>query len=224
MSASNASAAELAKKGRRKLSPGARRGVWAGAILLVILGITLGTKVVPNDDALAQGTVVFDKEIFGAEQFPIVQQAVSDRAVDAVTLAGAIAEDSDAAAAQYAVTSSGGPVYSVTFTGLVGEGQSGIFEIDVSELPDEPVIRLQTGPAINGTELRDATGEIQFGEFRNQIDYQDAASALNDEMKEQILADIDHAALEGRVVTVTGAFTLVNPAAWLVTPVEVHVQ
>lgn len=224
MSAATGKKTGAAAKGRRRLSPGARRGVWAGVILLVILGVVLGTKVVPSDDPLAQGAVEFDKETFGAEQFPAVQESVTERAVDAVTLAAAISADATTAAADYAVPSSGGPVYSVTFTGVVGEGQSGIVVIEVPELPDEPLIRVQTGPAINGTELRDATGEIQFGQFKNQIDFQDAAAALNDEMKEQVLADIDAAGLEGKTVTITGAFTLVNPAAWLVTPVEVQVQ
>ncbi|MGT2466735.1 DUF2291 family protein [Mesorhizobium atlanticum] len=29
----------------------------------------------------------------------------------------------------------------------------------------------RSGPAINGTDLRDATGDIVFGKFKNQIEY-----------------------------------------------------
>ena len=144
--------------------------------------------------------------------------------MEAQELAEAIAADPEAAAAEYAVESSGGPVFSVTFTGVVGEGQSGIYEVDVEGVPDDLLIRLQTGPAINGTELRDATGEITFGQFTNQIDYQNAGSALNEEMKAAVLADIDSEALTGETITVTGAFTLINPESWLVTPVEVSVS
>jgi predicted lipoprotein len=209
---------------RKKLSPGAKRGIWIGVIALVVLGMILGTKVVGNDDALLQGTQEFDPATFGAENFPQIQEAVAERAVDAATLAGAIAADPAAAAEEYAVASSGGPVYSVTFTGVVGEGQSGIYEVDVEGVPDDLLIRVQTGPAINGTELRDSTGEITFGQFTNQIDYQDAASALNEEVKTQVLADIDTAALQGKTITVTGAFTLINPASWLVTPTEIEIS
>ncbi|MEU2205179.1 DUF2291 domain-containing protein [Microbacterium oleivorans] len=208
----------------RTLSVGARRGIWVGVIAVLIVGIVLGTKVVSNDDPLAQGTVEFDPATFGAETFPEVQSAIVDKAVDAATLADAIAVDPDAAAEEYAVQSSGGPVYSVKFTGLVGEGQSGIYAVDVEGVSDDLLIRVQTGPAINGTDLRDATGDITFGQFTNQIDYQNAAASLNDELKTSVLADLDTATLTGSTITVTGAFTLVNPAAWLVTPVEVSTQ
>jgi predicted lipoprotein len=209
---------------RKKLSVGAKRGIWIGVIALVILGVVLGTKVVSNDDPLVQGTQEFDPTTFGAENFPKVQEAIAERATDAATLAEAIAADPAAAAEEYAVASSGGPVYSVSFTGVVGEGQSGVYEVAVEGVPDDLLIRVQTGPAINGTELRDATGEITFGQFTNQIDYQDAASALNEELKAQVLAEVDTAALSGKTITVTGAFTLINPASWLVTPTEIEVS
>lgn len=209
---------------RKKLSPAAKRGIWIGVIVLVVLAVVLGTRFVPSDDPLAQGNVEFDPTTFGAENFASVQEGVIDRSVDAATLADAIAADPDAAAAEYAIESSGGPVYSVTFTGVVGEGQSGIYAVQVEGVPDDLLIRMQTGPAINGTELRDATGEIEFGQFKNQIDYQNAAAALNEELKAQVLADVDTTSLTGQTVEVTGAFTLVNPAGWLVTPVELTVQ
>ena len=58
----------------------------------------------------------------------------------------------------------------------------------------ETKIRVQTGPAINGTDLRDATGEVKFGDFKNQIEYQNAGSAINNAMKEAVLAGIDTSA------------------------------
>lgn len=212
------------RKPRKKLSTGARRAIWIGVGILVLLGIVLGTRVVPSGDPLAQGNVKFDPATFGAEKFPTVQSAVSDRAVDATTLAAAIAADPAAAASKYAVQSSGGPVYSVTFTGEVGAGQSGIYPVTVPGVPANLLIRVQTGPAINGTELRDATGDITFGQFKNQIEFQNAAAALNDELKKEVLANVDASSLTGKTITVTGAFTGVNPAAWLVTPVKLEVK
>ena len=83
---------------------------------------------------------------------------------------------------------------------------------------------MQTGPAINGTELRDAPGTIEFGQFTNQIEYQNAGAALNDEMKKQVLAGVNTANLNGKTITVTGAFRLINPKSWLVTPVRMSVE
>lgn len=201
-----------------------KRGIWIGVILVVLLGLILGTKVVPKDDPLAQGTQKFDPTTYGAENFPKVQSEIADKATDALTLAPAIAADAAEAAKKFAVQSSGGPVYSTTLTGVVGKGQSGIYEVKVEGLPPDLLIRVQTGPAINGTELRDATGKIQFGQFTNQIDYQNAAAALNDELKKQVLGKIDAASLTGKTIEVTGAFTLINPKSWLVTPVKLSVK
>ena len=220
---------------RKKLSAGARRGLWIGVVVVVLAGVVLGTRVVSDDDPLVQQTAEFDAATFGGEHFPEVQDAVADRAVDAPRGAGAragaatgvgeaMAADPAAAAEEYAVPSSGGPVYAVTFTGVVGEGQSGIYPVAVEGMPADVLVRVQTGPAINGTDLRDATGEITFGQFTNQIDYQDAAAALNEELKREVLAGIDTAALAGRTVTVTGVFTSINPASWLVTPTRIDVS
>ena len=72
--------------------------------------------------------------------------------------------------------------------------------------------------------MRDAPGDIAFGQFKNQIEYQDAGSALNNEVKKQVLAPVDMATLTGKTVTVVGVFKLINPKSWLVTPVRLEVQ
>lgn len=209
---------------RKGTKPKTKPVAWAGVILLVVIGIFFGTKVVPNDDPLLQGTVAFDAETFGQDNFPTVQEGIAERAVPAGELAAALTADQEAATAQYGQEASSGPIFAVSFTGVVGEGSSGIYAVQVDETPEDLLIRVQTGPAINGTELRDATGDMSFGDFANQIQFQDAAAALNDEMKQQVLGDVDTGDLEGQTITVTGAFTLINPDSWLVTPVQLELQ
>ncbi len=223
MSAS-ATAPVRKKNARSGLSKSAKRGIWIGVIGVTVILMVVGTRFVPSDSPLLQAAQKFDPATFGAENFPLVQEEIVERAVDADVLAEAIAADPAAAEEKYGVESSGGTVFSTTFTGVVGEGQSGIYEIQVEGLPDDMLIRVQTGPAITGTELRDATGEITFGEFTNQIEFQNAAAALNEELKAQVLSEVDAEALPGATVTVTGAFTLVNPTGWLVTPVELETE
>ncbi len=198
--------------------------MWVAVAVVVVAFIGLGSKFIPNDDPRVAVVAAFDPVKFGADNFGDVQAAVEERAVDAVTLGDALATDAAAATADYAQPSSGGPVFSVTFTGVAGEGQSGVYPITVSGLNPNLLVRVQTGPAINGTELRDATDKFPFGDFTNQIAYQNAAAALNSELKTQVLEPYLATDLKGKTVTVTGAFTLINPDGWFVTPVQLEVS
>lgn len=194
------------------------------AAVIVLGAIALDTKVVKIGSEHDVREQAFSPAAYGAEQFPKIQADVEKRAVEAVELSNAIAADKKAAGEKYGVATSTGPVIPVSFTGVVGTRKSNYNEIKVDGLPDDMMVRVQTGPAVNGTDLRDATGTIEFGQFTNQIQYQDAGSAINNEMKTAVLASIDPATLSGKTVTVVGVFKLINPKSWLVTPVKVEVK
>jgi predicted lipoprotein len=196
----------------------------AAAFIVLIGAMALDTKVVVIGSGEDVSERAFSPEQFGREMFPQIRESVMGRAVDAVTLAEAIAADKAAAGEQYGVKGGVGPVMPVRFTGVAGEARSGVYTVKVKGVPEEIVIRVQTGPAINGTDLRDATGTISFGQFTNQIEYQDAGSGINNEMKRQVLAKIDTKNLTGKTISVVGVFRLINPKNWLVTPVEMSVQ
>jgi len=201
------------------------RAVITAIAVLVLLGaIALDTKVVTigGDGDLRQQA--FDPDRFGRDEFPRIRDFVIDQAPDAALLAEELEADKTAATTAYGTMSGAFPVMTVTFTGSVGEGASGIFSVDVPDLPDGLMIRVQTGPAINGTELRDIVGDIDFGDFTNQIEYQNAGAGINRAMAAEILADLDRDALSGKTISVTGAFTLINPNNWLVTPVALKVE
>lgn len=223
---STATAAAPASGRRPRTTRKKHTGRWVGAALTVIalLVVVLGTNVVPDGQEAEAGSQEFDRATFGAEEFPAVQEGITERAVEAPELAAAITEDPEAAAAEHGVEAAGNTVYSTTFTGTVGEGESGIYDVAIEGMPENVTVRLQTGPAINGTDLRDATGSYDFGQFTNQIQYQNAAAALNEEMKQQVLEPVDTEALSGQTITVTGAFTAINPEGWLVTPVSLEVR
>lgn len=192
------------------------------SVLLVAMALDTRVVVIGSEDDVQDD--VFNATSFGDAQFPAIRDSIIDRAVSAVVLAEAVQESATAAGAEYGVGEGIGPVIPVTFTGTAGEARSGIYPITVDGMPDGFTLRVQTGPAINGTELRDATGTIAFGQFTNQIEYQDAGAGINEAMKREVLADIDTSALEGREITVTGAFKLLNPKSWLVTPVRLDVE
>ncbi|TIS06798.1 MAG: DUF2291 domain-containing protein, partial [Mesorhizobium sp.] len=99
-----------------------------------------------------------------------------------------------------------------------------VYELKVDGVPADIHVRVQAGPAINGTDLRDATGDIVFGKFKNQIEFQDAGSGINRAMKKATLDAIDTASLSGKTLEIFGVFRLINPKNWLITPVKVTVK
>lgn len=194
-------------------------------VAVVVIGaIAIDTKVVQigsEEDGRAQA---FNPDSYGAEQFPRIRDLIVERAPDAVTLANELAADKNAAIEAYGTKTAIGGIMPVTATGTLGEGRSGIYDLNVDGMPEGVRIRVQTGPAINGTDLRDMPGDIVFGQFTNQIEYQDAGSGINRAMSAEALSDLDRESLTGKTVEVTGAFTLINPKNWLITPVALEVQ
>ncbi len=201
-----------------------RLGLAAAAILVLIVAMAFDTRIVRIGSGAALPPGAFDAADYGKSKFPPVQSAILGRAVDAATLEAAIVKDRSAAAKQYGVGAGSGAEISVKFTGVAGKDDFGVYPVKIGGLPDSLTVRVQTGPAIYGTDLRDATGTISFGQFTNQIDYQNAASALNKQMKRQVLARIDASKLTGKTISVIGVFELANPNSWLVTPVKLDVR
>ena len=208
----------------RRIKPRTRLVVLSAAAVLLLAAMVFDTRIVRIGSGADTPHGAFSAAEYGKATFPKVQAAIVERAVEAKTLAAAIDKDRAAAAKDYGVEAGAGTQMPVKFTGVVGKGDSGVYDVAVEGVPATVAIRVQTGPAINGTDLRDATGTISFGQFVNQIDYQNAGSALNKEMKKQVLAKIDAGALTGKTVAVVGAFHLTDPKTWLVTPVKLDVQ
>jgi predicted lipoprotein len=205
-------------------SPRLRRLLIGAAAVVVVVAMIFSVKVVKIDSQAAAAPGAFDPAAYGAKEFPKVRAQIEKRAVDAATLAAAIAKNSDAAAKQYGVPGVIGTEYAVKFTGLAGKDTYGDYTMTIPGVPSSVIVRVQMGPAINGTAVRDATGSITFGQFTNQIDYQNAGSALNNEIKKHVLAKLDTMKLTGKTITVVGAFQYVVPNSWLITPVKVEVH
>ena len=194
------------------------------AICVLVIAMALDTTVVrigSEDDLREQA---FDPDRFGQDEFPRIRDIIIKRAPEAATLVADLAADKNAAVEKYGTMAGAFPVLSVALTGTVGEGRSGTFNVNVADLPEGVKVRVQTGPAINGTELRDFPGDIEFGAFTNQIEYQDAGSGINRAMSAEVLSDLDRESLTGKTISVTGAFKLINPKNWLVTPVALEVK
>jgi predicted lipoprotein len=198
--------------------------VVVGLGVVVLAAIALDTKVVKIGSQNDARQEAFSPDTFGRKEFPRIQVFIEEHAVDAATFAPAVLADKKAAAKQYGTASSTGAIIPIKLTAVAGTARSGVYDLKANGVPDEIHVRVQTGPAINGTDLRDAPGDIAFGKFKNQIEYQDAGSGINRAMKKAVLDSVDTANLSGKTLDIVGAFRLINPKNWLITPVKVTVR
>ncbi|MFD1539334.1 DUF2291 family protein [Nonomuraea guangzhouensis] len=209
-------------------SPAARRRwpvrwIATGAVAALVVAMALSTEYRSADSASAAAPKTFDPATFGAENYEAkVVPAIQKSAVELPVLLKAITADKDAAGAKYGKRQGTSPYnFAVKATGVAGEARSGLLPVTVDGLPDGTRVSIQIGPAINGTALRDAAGYITFGQFVNQVEYADAATALNNQMRQKLLTGLDAAALKGKKIAFTGAFSLLTPATVTITPVAI---
>ena len=155
-----------------------------------------------------------------------VVPTVSEKAVDAATLFPALEKDAAGAATQFGIasTSGGAPTFMVKGSGTV----KGLDDSDPQgpvtvQLDDGTEVKVATGPVLTGTALRDAMG-IAFGEFTNQIDYQNVGTALNNKAKSEVIAKIDLKSLKGKTLAFAGAFAAASVDQALIVPTSLTVS
>ncbi len=151
-----------------------------------------------------------------------------NQAVDLPMLLDALSKDKAAASTKYGHKESGpynfvtkveGVVDSIDTTSRVGTiilkptGYSGPAEV-----------RIQIGPVMTGTAIRDGSGFIPFSQFVNQIEYADVSEELNNRVLNTVLKGIDFNALKGKTITVYGFFPYDDPAHILITPVNIDIK
>lgn len=87
----------------------------------------------------------------------------------------------------------------------------------------KPDIRMQIGPILSGTDVRDALKFINFNQFLNQVQYEEVSVEINSRIRHDVLADVDPAKLKGQNVEFTGAFSYSDPRNITVMPVTLDV-
>jgi len=117
--------------------------------------------------------------------------------------------------------------YAVRFTGKVvaADTASRAATLDVDVDGDGKAdAKVQIGPALRGTALRDTLDFVDFNAFKNQIEWAQFGKAFNEKANAAFLSAIPRDGLAGKTVTVTGAFPL-PPSGQLplVTPSELTI-
>ena len=211
------------------MSRSSRRPVRAWTVLTALAAVVLvaaafNVKVVSASDAdTAASEGQLDPAAYAAERFDDIAAQVEDEAVPLADLLARLEGGADEA--EFGNTSGASSAYAfpVTFTAVAGTATPPILPVTVEGVPAETTVQVQIGPALNGTALRDVTGEISFNEFTNQLEYQNVSTQLNDLVRTDVLEGFDAAAAAGKTVEVTGAFLRVNPQLVSVVPVSIEV-
>jgi predicted lipoprotein len=207
---------------RSRVRPGL---IALGLAIVVIVVAAFNVTVVSIDDVNAGAGDTFDPAAFAEEEFSsTIVPAIEEEAIDLPTLLADLAAGADEA--DFGNTSGASSAYAfpVTFTAVAGELAGPVLGLTVDGVPAETTVQLQVGPALNGTAMRDVTGEISFNSFVNQLEYQNVATELNNQVREQVLSTVDPASLPGKTLEITGAFLRVNPALVSVVPVKIEVM
>jgi predicted lipoprotein len=207
--------------------------ILAAPILAVSAGLGLtACKILPTPSAENGGTApAFDADrmvgdIWAAKVLPHLRQKAGPfPEVDALAKT-----DPAAAGAKY-----GNPkkqanspwTFAVRLDGKIvaANTQSRAATVDVDADGDGKAdARVQIGPAMRGTALRDSLDFIQFNDFTNQIDFAQFGKAFNTYVDKTVLSKLPREALEGRSVKVLGAFTAGSGQYLpLVTPAEAEI-
>jgi predicted lipoprotein len=199
----------------------------AGALvaLVVLIAAIASTKVLSVGEAAeASQAGAFEPADYAAEHFDEgIVPVITDEAADLSTLLSDLAGGADEADFGHSAGTSSAYSFPVTFTGVAGTPNGSILPVTVEGVAEGTVVQVQIGPAINGTAIRDATGTVDFNDFTNQLEFQEVATELNTLVKEQVLADVDPATIAGQTITVTGAFTRVNPSLVSVVPISLEI-
>ena len=90
------------------------------------------------------------------------------------------------------------------------ESRAGSFDVD-ADGDGQPDARVQMGPVIRGTALRDSLDFVAFSQFTNQIDFAQFGKAFNSYVDKTMASKLPRTELIGKHVSVLGAYPLPGP-------------
>ncbi len=98
--------------------------------------------------------------------------------------------------------------------------------VDIDSNGDgEADARVQIGPTLRGTAIRDSLDFVNFNEFRNQIEWAQFGKSFNTRVNDEVLLKLPREALAGMKLKAEGAFPLPNKGQLpLVTPVAITLE
>ena len=207
-----------------------------GALIAALVAAALpGCKIIKTptaeEKAAAAAKDAFDpnakvEAIWQSQAVPYFEK----RAGELKDVVAAVAAGADQAGEKYGnpkKQASSPWTYAVKFTGKVvaADTQSRAATLDMDADGDGKAdAKVQIGPALRGTALRDTLDFVNFNEFKNQIEWAQFGKAFNEKANTAFLSAIPRDGITGKTVTVVGAFPLPSGSDLpLVTPSELTV-
>ncbi|HVO71293.1 MAG TPA: DUF2291 domain-containing protein [Aggregatilineaceae bacterium] len=153
-----------------------------------------------------------------------IMPTVTAKAVDLSTVLNAIhpnatgyavKDDLVPIAKQYGLITVGeAEVFSVKWEGKVlsvdAKSRTGTMEIQPNGYSGPIHVLVYVGTSIpsDNSSIRDGVGFINFGDFKEQTQYGKVAAEINNRVVNEVLNPLDKASLQGKTVSITGAFTI----------------
>jgi predicted lipoprotein len=207
-----------------------------GALIAALVAAALpGCKIIKTptaeEKAAAAAKDAFDpnakvEAIWQSQAVPYFEK----RAGELKDVVAAVAAGADQAGEKYGnpkKQASSPWTYAVKFTGKVvaADTQSRAATLDMDADGDGKAdAKVQIGPALRGTALRDTLDFVNFNEFKNQIEWAQFGKAFNEKANTAFLSAVPRDGITGKTVTVVGAFPLPSGNDLpLVTPSELTV-
>jgi predicted lipoprotein len=195
-------------------------------VLLVACKIATIRPVESKEDG--HGAQAFDAAAYVGSLWVEDVPTALEEAVDLQDFLPALAVDPAGAGAQWGRREGSGPFHVVVKgSGRVldvdASSRTGLATIEIEVLGGVDQVRLQIGPVLRGTSIRDALPTVSFDQFVNQIQYADVANELNARVERELLASLEREALTGKGIHFVGATTLGEERPLTITPVRLEV-
>lgn len=193
-----------------------------------------GCKIIKTpsaEEAREAATGGFDPDRLVAEIWDAkVVPFLTGRAGSFASVVELAASDADAAGARYGHKEKQGSApwtYAARLEGTIVEAETksraAYLEVDV-DADGKADVRVQIGPAIRGTAIRDSLTFVNFNEFKNQIEWAQFGKSFNTHVNGLLLEKISRDGLPGQKVEALGAFPLPSKGQLpLLTPVQITV-
>ncbi len=198
-----------------------------GVALVVAMGLSTTVKTAEEGAAVASGlnpAKNFSAAEFAAKIFPEIQSALPAKAVDIAILAPEVATDVAAAGTKYGQDlGAGSYAVPVKVAGTVASVDDKFITITVDGMPAGTTVVVPVGTVLNGGPIRDALGNVQFGDVPDQIAFQSVAQEIKALVKTQVLEPANPSSLNGKAITVYGAWKSGGPkATFIVQPTSIE--